>query len=369
MPTIFIIIVGYILYGIYWVVVNYWPLVLTGAFCIWSFPKIAQLISKKWAHYHTNLREHKQREHSQNDLFSRLSDKDIKLLSFHWLYFLVVVIGFVVAYHSVLECYTFARHEGWIRSIPRDYRDVQYVVWTALFCLVTVTVFKVVIITFNRIRPGLELFASYKALLRHANTAQNSQVALEYAPALRESAKHHVRSLYDLFVVRHALLSKSSDTAYYKNARLRDTIIYLEKHFPHDETDEHFRRKYWNYARHIYKLLDFREDPLIEDSMFAQPYPESEKFKEQEARETLKREREKYQNEPQDVWSKQVDMITLTDALELVGMKDVPPVKVLHKLHMAVLEDHKGDPKKEKLTAKAFELLGAQAVKNEMFKS
>ncbi len=90
------------------------------------------------------------------------------------------------------------------------------------------------------------------------------------------------------------------------------------------------------------------------------------KIKEQEARENLKREREKYQNTQIDVWSKQVDMITLNDALELVGMTEVPPVTVLHKLHMAVLEDHKGYPKKEKLTAKAFELLGAQAVKNEM---
>lgn len=42
---------------------------------------------------------------------------------------------------------------------------------------------------------------------------------------------------------------------------------------------------------------------------------------------------------------------------------------VLHKLHMVVLEDHKGDPKKEKLIAKAFEVLGIQAVKNEMSKS
>lgn len=100
--------------------------------------------------------------------------------------------------------------------------------------------------------------------------------------------------------------------------------------------------------------------------MFAQPYPESEKFKEQETRENLKIERAKYQNAPQDVWTKQVDMITLKDALELVGMTEVPPVKVLHKLHMAVLDDHKDDPKKAKLTAKAFELLGAQAAQNEM---
>ena len=100
--------------------------------------------------------------------------------------------------------------------------------------------------------------------------------------------------------------------------------------------------------------------------MFAIPYPESEKCKEQETRDRLKMEREKYQNEPQDVCSKQVDMITLKYALELVGMTEVPPVKVLNKLHMAVLEDHKDDPKKAKLTAKAFEILGAQAVKNEM---
>ena len=364
--TIFLVLIGYILYGIYWVVINYWPFILAGAFCIWSFPKIARFVSEKWAHYHTTLQEHKERERSQNDLFSRFFDKDIKLLSFHRLYFLLVLIGLVVAYYSVLECYTFARHEGWVRNIPRDYRDMQYVVWTALFCLVTVTVFKVIIIAFNRMRPNLELFASYKALLCRASTAQNSQIALDYAPALRDSAKYHVRSFYDLFVAGHALRSKSSDTAYYKNMRLRDALAYLEKHFPHTHEDENFRRKYWNYARHIYRLLDFREDPLIEDSMFAQPYPESEKFKEQEAREKLKRERKKYQNEPQYVWSKQVDLITLNDALELIGMTEVPPVKVLHKLHMAILEDHKNDPKKEKLTAKAFELLGAQAVKNEM---
>ena len=145
-----------------------------------------------------------------------------------------------------------------------------------------------------------------------------------------------------------------------------DVLTYLEKFFPHDDTDENFRRRYWNYASHIFKLLNFREDPLIENSMFAIPYPESEKCKEQETRDRLKMEREKYQNEPQDVCSKQVDMITLKDALELVGMTEVPPVKVLNKLHMAVLEDHKDDPKKAKLTAKAFEILGAQAVKNEM---
>ena len=360
------IIIGYILYGIYWVVVNYWYLVLTSAVCIWAAPKLKHALSAKWQSYHKRLQDHKEHEASQNDLFSRFSDKDIKLISFHRLYFLMVFVGFVIAYYSVLECYTFARHVGWIRAIPKDYRDVQYLIWLTLFCLVTVTVFRMITMLSNRIRINLQIFASYGGLLSHAYTAQNSQAALDYAPALRESAKHHIRSPYDLFMATHALSSKNSDTVYYKNARLRDAIIYLEKYFPHDQEDENFRRRYWNYARHIYKLLDFREDPLIEDSMFAKSYPKSEKLKEQEARENLKREREKYQNAPQDVWSKQVDMITLKDALELVGMTDVPPVKVLHKLHMAVLEDHKDDPKKAKLTAKAFEILGAQAVKNEM---
>ena len=366
MGALAVIIFGSLFYGVYWVVIHYWHFIITGAACIWAAPRIKNVLSAKWQSYHKRLQDHKEREHSQNDLFLRFSNKDIKLLSFHRLYFWMVALGFVVAYYSVLECYTFARHEGWIRAIPRDYRDLQYAIWLALFCIVTLTVFRMITMLSNRIRTDLQIFASYRGLLRHAHTAQNSQDALDYAPALREGAKHHVRSFNDLFVASHALLSQNANTAYYKNARLRDTIIYLEKHFPDEQTDENFRRRYWNYARHIYKLLDFREDPLIEDSMFAQPYPESEKFKEQEVRDTLKRERAKYQNEPQDVWSKQVDMITLKDALELVGMTDVPPVQVLHKLHMAVLEDHKDDPKKAKLTAKAFELLGAQAVKNEM---
>ena len=366
MPVVVLGIIGYLLYGLYLVLVDYWPFALAGVFCIWAVFRSKRFIAKKWQEYHKRLQDHKINEASQSDIFDRFSGKEIKLLSFHGSYLLMVVIGFVVAYYCVLECYTFARHEGLIRSIPRDYRDVQYLIWLALFCLVTLTVFRMITILFNRIRSEIQIFASYGGLLSHAYTAQSAHEALGYAPSLRECAKHHVRSPYDLFMTVHGLSMRKSDTAYYKNVRLRDAITYLEKYFPHDDTDENFRRKYWNYARHIFRLLDFREDPLIENSMFAQPYPESELFKEQEARERLKMERDKYQNEPQDVWSKQVDMITLNDALELVGMTDVPPVKVLHKLHMAVLADHKDDPKKAKLTAKAFEILGAQAVKNEM---
>lgn len=360
------IIIGYILYGIYWVVVNFWAFVLAGAFCIWAAPRLLRAYKDRRELYATTLKEQQALERGQNDLFSRFSDKEIKLLSFHWLYLLMILVSIVAAYHSVIECYSFARHEGWIRAIPRDYRDLQYVVWCALFSIFAATVFRMMMTFFNRVRSRVQIFATYQGLLRHANTAQNSEEALAYAPSIRDAAKHHVRSFYDLFVFEENMRSKNTNTSHYKNKRLRDVLTYLEKYFPHDDTDENFRRRYWNYASHIFKLLHFREDPFIEDSIFALPYPESEKVKAQRLRETLKSEREKYQNEPQDVWSKQVDMITLKDALELVGMIEVPPVQVLHKLHMAVLDDHKDDPKKAKLTAKAFELLGAQAVQNEM---
>ncbi len=367
MPVVVLGIIAYLLYHVCLVFIDYSQFVLAGVFLIWAAFRSKRFILEKWQDYHKRLQDHKVREASQNDLFAKFSGKEIKLRSFHGSYLLMVMVGFVVAYYSVLECYDVARHEGWIRSIPRDYRDVQYLIWFALFCFVTLTVFRMIIMIFNRARSSLQIFASYNGLLIHAYTAQNSEEALIYAPSLRECAKHHVRSPYDLFIAAHGLFMRNSDTVYYKNARLRDVITYLEKYFPDDDIDENFKRKYWNYGRHIFKLLDFREDPLIENSMFAQPYPESEKFKEQEKRERLKMERDKYQNEPQDVWTKQADMITLKDALELVGMRSVPPVNVLHKLHIAVLEDHKDDPKKAKLTARAFELLGAQAVKNEMF--
>lgn len=47
-------------------------------------------------------------------------------------------------------------------------------------------------------------------------------------------------------------------------------------------------------------------------------------------------------------------------------LEEVPPLKILHKLHLALEQDHKDDPKKQKLTAKAFEILGHEAVKKEM---
>ena len=360
------IIIGYILYGIYWVIINYWPFILAGVLSIWILPRIAKFIFEQWMTYQRRLRQQKERECSQNDLFSRFCDKDVVLISFGRLYPILSVICLVLAYYTVFGIQIIVEHEDWINHIPEPYRPYQYFVWVLLFFFILVTTFKMIISLINKLRPNREIFVSYKNLLKHAHTAQNSVAALEYAPSIKEAAKFHVRSLYDIFVATHALFSRNHHTSYYKSERLRDALNHLETNFPHVHDDESFRRRYWNYARHIYKLLDFREDQYIEDSLFAQPYPESEKFKQQEARENLKRERAKYQNEPQDVWSKQVDMITLNDALELVGMKDVPPVTVLHKLHIAVLEDHKDDPKKAKLTARAFELLGAQAVKNEM---
>ncbi len=364
--AIVLVILGYILYGIYWVIVNYWPFVLAGAAAIWAVPKIVRFASKTWKSYQERLADHKRLESEQNDLFLRFSDKPITMRSFHSVYFLFVMIGCFVAAHAVSEAHDFARHEGWIREIPRDYRDVQYVIWTALFFLVTISVFSIITKLISRLVPALNFYPSYGQLLKQAHKINSPREALEIAPSLRAASKYHIRSPYDLFVFGHALLSKSDDTAFYKNARLLDALNFLEMHFPHNNSDENFRRKYWNYARHIFKLLHFREMPNIENSFFALPYPEDEKVKAEELKERLKAEREKFQNEPVTVWSKSPDQITLDDALEIVGLNEVPPLKILHKLHLAVEQDHKDDPKKQKLTAKAFEILGCVAVQKEM---
>ena len=264
------------------------------------------------------------------------------------------------------EAHDFARHEGWIREIPRDYRNAQYVIWAALFFVVTISVFSIITKIMSRLVPALNFYPSYGQLLKQAHKVNSPREALEIAPSLRAASKYQVRSPYDLFVFGHALLSDSDDTAFYKNARLLDALNFLERHFPHQYADENFRRKYWNYARHIFKLLHFRECENIEDSFFALPYPEDEKVKAEELKERLKTEREKFQNEPVTVWSKSPDQITLDDALEIVALNEVPPLKILHKLHLAVEQDHKDDPKKQKLTAKAFEILGREAVLKEM---
>ena len=362
----YLLILGSILYGIYWVIVNYWPFVLVGAFAIWVVPKIARFVSKTWESYQERLADHKRLESEQNDLFLRFSDKPVTMRSFHPVYFLFVVIGFFVAAHAVSEAHDFARHEGWIREIPRDYRDAQYVIWTALFFVVTISVFNIITKLISRLVPVLNFYPSYSQLLKQARKINSPREALEIAPSLRAASKYQVRSPYDLFVFGHALLSDSDDTAFYKNARLLDALNFLEMHFPQSYDDENFRRKYWNYARHIFKLLHFRGMPNIENSFFALPYPEDEKVKAEELKERLKTEREKFQNEPVTVWSKSPDQITLDDALEIVGLNEVPPLKILHKLHLAVEQDHKDDPKKQKLTSKAFEILGREAVQKEM---
>ncbi len=366
MPVVVLGIIGYLLYLLYQALVDYWPLVLAGIFCLFAVPKLARFIHQKWKSAKQALSDHKERECDQNDLFSRLSDKPVFLRSFHPIYPIFILIGFVVAGYAVLEIQDYAKQERWIYEIPRDYRDLQYVIWAALYCLVSVTAFHIVVQIVSRIIPKYELFSNYGALLKHAHSAKDAHQALSFAPSLREAARYHIRSSYDLFVFGHALLSKKPETAYYKNARLLHTLHYLEAYFPHDEVDENFRRRYWNYARHIFKFLHFRDTDLVEGSLFESPYPEDENIKAQDVKEQLQREREKFQNEPLDVWLKSPDEITLDDALEIIGLNEVPHGLKLHKLHLAVLEDHKDDPKKEKLTAKAFEVLGRAAVKSEM---
>jgi hypothetical protein len=113
--------------------------------------------------------------------------------------------------------------------------------------------------------------------------------------------------------------------------------------------------------------ITLRGSSIIENSFFALPYPEAEKIKEQDTQNALQKEREKFQNQPLDLWSKSPDRITLEDALEVIGLTDIPPIKILHKLHLAVLEEHKDDPQKALITTKAFEILGREAVLKEMF--
>ncbi len=357
-------IIGTILYWTYWAITTYWYVVLVGALLIWGGPPLAGFLETKWKKYSNKLNDHLGREQSLNEHFSRFSDKEIKLYSYHFFFVLVFFASLFIAYYGVLEIADFAKSERWIYEVPRDYRDLQYVFWPLLFCVVLITMFRFLLFVFNAVQKNAMLFHSYKKLLEHAQQAKTSEAALEYAPSLREAAKHHIRSPYDLFVFFKS--RKTPQTAHYKGARLRDTLSYLERHFPGQDADENFRRRYWNYARHIFRVLDFREDPTIENSIFALPYPEDDKIKEQDVRDQLKREREKFQNEPISVWSKSPDQITLDDALEIVGLSDVPQLKILHKLHLAVEEDHKDDPQKQKLTAKAFELLGRAAVEKEM---
>lgn len=364
--VILLIIAGYAIYGIYLLLLHYGHIIIPVAIGIWLLPKIFKLVTKALSRYSERLKDQKRAESQQQDLFARFSEKKRYLYALHPLQFVMTALSVLAANEAMKHIRDYADEQGWIYEIPYDYHFLEEPFYWVLFFILIVAAYRIGLNLFNALPFDTKLFATAKALCLYAASPKTSRFALEYAHAMRETAKHHIISLYDLFVFIDRLFAKKPHTAHYSSKRLQDTLAYLEKHFPHSYDDEEFRRKYWNYARHIFVLLHLRGNQIIENSLFALPYPEAEEIKKQETQNALQKEREKFQNQPLDVWLKSPTSITLEDALEVVGLTDIPSIKILHKLHLAVLEEQKDDPQKAKICAKAFEILGREAVLKEM---
>ncbi len=367
MEIILLIIAGYAIYGIYLLLLHYGHIVIPIAIGIWLLPKIIKLFTKALSRYSERLKAKKRAESQQQDLFARFSEKKRYLYALHPLQFVMAAISILAANEAMKHIREYADEQDWINEIPSDYRFLEEPFYGVLFLILIVMAYRIGLDLFNALSFDTKLFPTTTILHRYADSPRNPLFALEYAHALRQCAKHHITSLYDGFVFLDSIFSKKAHTAHFSSARLQDTLSYLEKHFPHSYDDEEFRRKYWNYALHIFALLHSRGNVVTETSMFALPYPETEKIKEHDIQKALQKERERFQNAPLDLWSKSPDRIALEDALEIIGLTDIPSIKILHKLHLAVLEEHKDDPQKALITAKAFEILGREAVLKEMF--
>lgn len=363
--VVLLVIAGYVLYGIYLLLLHYGHIIVPTALGVWLLTKTIKVLSKTLSAFHTRLKDHKRAESQQQDLFARFSEKKRYLYALHPLQFVMAVTSILAANEAMKHIKTYADEQDWIYAVPEDYRFLEEPFYWGLFFILILIAYRLCLIGFNALPFDMKLFSSTSALRCHADTPQNPRVALEHAHALRQCAKHHINGFYDGFVFLDTLFTKKPHTVHFSSMRLRETLFYLEKHFPHTGEDEEFRRKYWNYARHIFVLLHSRSGNLTENSLFALPYPEAEEIKKQETQNALQKEREKFKNVPLDVWSKLPSSITLDDALEVVGLTDIPSPKILHKLHLAILEEHKDDPRKTKIIAKAFEILGREAVRKE----
>jgi len=364
--VILLVIAGYAIYGIYLLLLHYGHIVIPLAIGIWLLPKALKLCGKLIDGYDAKFMAQKKAESQQQDVFARFSDKKRYLYALHPLQPVIAASSVLAANEAMKHIRDYADAQGWIYEIPYDYRFLEEPFFWGVFAVLIVIAYRIALNLFNALPFDKKLFPTTTALRRYAANPKTPRFALEYAHAMREAARHHITSPYAVFLFLDSLLEKKHHTAHYSTTRLQDTLAYLEKHFPHSYEDEEFRRKYWNYARHIFVLLHLRGSQIIENSFFALPYPQAEKIKEQETQNALQKEREKFQNVPLDVWSKSPSSITLDDALEVIGLTDIPSIKILHKLHIAVLEDHKDDPQKAKITAKAFEILGREAVLKEM---
>ncbi len=195
------------------------------------------------------------------------------------------------------------------------------------------------------------IFPGYPELLTHIRACKTSEDVLAYAPSLRPAAKTHIRRPYDLYRLWAAWHDDEDHAAYYRSERLLDALELLAQRFPHDSSDEAFRKRYWAYAQSLYRLLLLRDPAKVQHLLFAKPYPASP--------DTTRRDREaklaQARAQPDIAFAAQGDL-TRIEALEILGLTAQPDLATLRKLKEMLLRDTEQDHEKEAM-ARAFKRL------------
>lgn len=197
--------------------------------------------------------------------------------------------------------------------------------------------------------PLWRAFKTYPALLQYVETSATSEEVLARVPALRHAAKMHVRSPFDLYRIWQAARSDEDHSAYYRTERLLDALRVLERHFPQENADEAFRRRYWATAQALYRLLLLREAKAVEGSLFGKPYPQTTAAlrKEREAQMAAMASRPAVTT---------AAGLTEREALAVLGLARVPDPSTLKKLKQAALAEAGSEAELVALTS-AFDRL------------
>lgn len=210
-------------------------------------------------------------------------------------------------------------------------------------------------------RPDCPVFGRYESLLAWAGNAPDARTMLERAPSVRYAARLRFWGPRAFHRTTIGNQSNTDHPVYFDSGRLCDLLWLLEKHFPMTDPDETFRYRYWNYASSIWRVLSSRGQSCANVSMFGQAYPENPERLAQEAAEREEADREQRRARLAEERARMAEsgrngqVVSIGDALRLVGVSSIPSDVVLGKLEKVMLE--KAEVHEREELALAFRIL------------
>lgn len=230
------------------------------------------------------------------------------------------------------------RSEAFLKAGP----GARIGLYVLLLGLVWAAVWKLRILVQRRRYAGEKLvFGTYGELMAEAGKVQAPEEALRWAWTLRNEAMCKASGPRGLFRWWWGVENGGRASEFFDSECLMQTLDYMERRFPGGAADPALRQRYWNFGRPIYELLRFRGCTVKENSPFADTLPEDSAASRRQRAERLAAERVRLSS--QSGLRRVIgEEMTIDQALEVIGLAEMPSSSALSKLREGMLEAASG---------------------------